>query len=40
MGKGAEFEVGVEKLLNEGGKPGIFIGNINKTKYKKTSKLI
>jgi hypothetical protein len=25
MGEGAEFEVGVEKLLNEGGNPGIFV---------------
>jgi hypothetical protein len=40
MGEGAEFEVGVEKLLNEGGKPGIFVSNINKTEQKKTSKLI
>jgi len=39
MGDGAEFEAGVEKLLNEAGKPGIFVRNINKTEYKKTSDL-
>ena len=25
MGEGAEFEAGVEKLLNEGENPGIFV---------------
>jgi len=35
MGDGAEFEAGVEKLLNEAEKPGIFVSNSNETEYKK-----
>jgi len=38
MGDGAEFEAGGEKLVNEAGKPGIFVSNCNKTEYKKTRK--
>jgi hypothetical protein len=31
MPDGAEFEAGVEKLLNEAGKPGILVSNCNET---------
>ena len=40
VGDGAEFEAGVEKLLNEAGKPGIFVRNFNKTEYNETSEVI
>jgi hypothetical protein len=36
MGDGAEFEAGVEQILNEAAKPGIVASNINKTEYKET----
>jgi hypothetical protein len=40
MGEGDEFEAGVRKLLNEAGRPGIVVSNINKTEHKKTSEVI